>query len=284
MTNELLLQHSRALVCPRSTQDRRPSAFTLIELLVVIAIIAILAALLLPGLSRAKNQAVLTSCANNERQQLLAFTIYANENKEFFPIDTGAYQAWDLQQEAGNMLVASGATYKVWFDPGEAWYYTDKDNLTFWTNQSVMYDTDTKALRHVGYTLTLSPIAEYTEDDGNAFACATNVNKKLNATFLTYNGKNLPIIPSARVLDACVSITTPGSLSSTLSIKNHYQWTRLSHSLDPDVPGTKPLISAHLLPNNLPAGGKMGMLDGHVEWRAFPQFIPRSGGSPTFYF
>ncbi len=284
MTNELQLPRDRALACPYTADNRLASGFTLVELLVVIAVIAILAALLLPGLSRAKNEAVLTSCLNNQRQQLIAFTIYANESKDYFPVDTGAYQAWDLQQEAGNMLVAAGATYKVWFDPGEKWYYTDRDNLTFWTNQSVMYDTETKALRHVGYALTLPQIAEYTEDDGNAFGCATNVNQKLNATFVTYNGKNVPIVPSSRVLEACVTITSPGNLSANLTTKERYQWTHLPHSLDPDVPGTKPLISAHLQPNNLPAGSKVGMLDGHVEWRTFQQFIPRCGGSPCFYF
>ena len=284
MTNELLPRHVRERFRAGGAEDRAARGFTLIELLVVIAIIAILAALLLPGLGRAKDQAVVTSCANNLRQQLVAFTIYANENKDFFPIDTGAYQAWDLQQLAGNLLVAAGAPYKVWFDPGEAWHYTDSDNLSFWTNQSVMYDGETQALRHVGYTLTLAAIAEYTEDDGNVYACATNLNAKLSAASVALNGKNLPILPSSRVLDACVTITSGGNLSANLTTKEHYPWTNLPHSLDPDVPGTKPLTSAHLLPNRLPSGGNMGMLDGHVEWRRFQDFIPRSGGSPCFYF
>jgi prepilin-type N-terminal cleavage/methylation domain-containing protein/prepilin-type processing-associated H-X9-DG protein len=60
--------------------DQHSNGFTLIELLVVIAILGVLAALLLPSLGVGKKKAVGTSCLNNNRQLLLSFQMYADDN------------------------------------------------------------------------------------------------------------------------------------------------------------------------------------------------------------
>lgn len=68
-----------------TSSGRGRCGFTLIELLVVIAIIAILAAMLLPSLGRAKTRAQGTGCMNNTRQLQLAWRMYAEDNRDELP-------------------------------------------------------------------------------------------------------------------------------------------------------------------------------------------------------
>ncbi len=91
--------HKRSSAPVRLGAGRRFSAggFTLIELLVVIAIIALLAALLLPALSRARENGRRTACLQNLRQFALALTLYAGDNQDVLPPPQQPSARWPEQ-------------------------------------------------------------------------------------------------------------------------------------------------------------------------------------------
>ncbi len=86
--------------------------FTLIELLIVISIIAILAGMLMPALSRARDMAYRATCLNNQKEIGLAFSFYLSDNKEIYPGGSSAQENYNRLPWHQLFLIQKYITYK----------------------------------------------------------------------------------------------------------------------------------------------------------------------------
>ncbi len=263
----------------------------------VIAIIAILAAMLLPALSKAKLQAIKTECLNNEKQQIIALEMYAGDYKDTLPDGTNGAWAWDMDPYLANLMINYGTKPLTWYDPGTEpkfgpldWFGSvpygnvPGNEPCLWCFGGDPYPdpnaVPTGGIRVIGYAQTFAHTANY----GGIFA--TNTNTKLSETSTPGTFENpagVPIGPiSKRPLVACATLNNSGN-SDLLTQMYKYNWS--------DVDGgymisgqPKGHISAHMKNASIPDGGNVGMLDGHVEWKPFNQMINRLSGSPYFYY
>ncbi len=250
-------------------QNSRRAGFTLIELLVVIAIIAILAALLIPALAKAKDRAIRIQCLSNLKQFGVAINLYAGDNNDKIPIQNPAtsYNLWDISTNTIDNFVASGGmnNWKVFYDPGTAWKVGDDLDLSLW-------NFGNNSIRVIGYAMTFPGIGAL---------MATNANTKLTQTRVpgptaawspaqnSYIGATLPApIPTDRPLAACATITRTGQTSSNPAQMKGYVWD--------DCPGGTGIhhTSPHLS-GKTPSGGNVLYLDAHVGWEKFDVMVCR---------
>ena len=161
---------------------KRTGIFTLIELLVVIAIIAILAALLLPALKNAKDQAKATFCASNQKQLGTAALLYAGDSDDYLvPYKMGAQKyIWTqiLMQNDYSTKTVTGPYMSIHCFACPSQQKIEKENMT---GTGTSYDW-WRLEPHYGINMRMYPNGTANQGDSVKISSIRNVSKKIWVT------------------------------------------------------------------------------------------------------
>ncbi len=250
------------ILSPRHRRARptRRTGFTLTEVLAILAILALLAGLRLPAMAKATGLTKRALCANNLRQVALALQVYGTEYNDRLPVSSAGSWLWDFPWNSGPLLERYGTGWKLWYCPGTAPRFTDTDNYR-------LYNYAPGSYRVLGYALTLP---------GTSSLNPTNANPTLTPQAIQQISLSFPPPqPSQRVLVADANLTPAGQ--NNPSLKSTYNWTSIKAGYP--TAHTSPHLNGFI-----PAGRNAAMLDGHVDWRRFDSFLPRTTGNvPSFW-
>ena len=260
---------------------RRKSAFTLIELLVVVAIIALLIAILLPSLARARETTKRTVCAANLKAQGSALSIYAASYSDSIPFFPNLNPAWliDEDRQFGDTLLgisaqqsmamngddAAGTMRKIFYCPSNN---VAVDSAKQWGGLNLPPGSGMRTHAYAYFNARVAPGTE------NANSTWANLDQNVLPT---------PRIPAKTILTRWSTtpyasqtefaedlIYAPAPSSALLPDFSNMNWIGPAGGVNyPNADSGNLMVNHRNSSRGGPLGANALCCDGHVEWRAF---------------
>jgi len=251
---------------------RSLGAFTLIELLVVIGIIAILAALLLPALARAKESGRRAACKSNLHQQGIVLLMYAQENNNLLPDLRNPPFApnaprvpglwpWDMSTNFIDAMIQNGASRDIFYCPSNP----DFNNDNVWNFGVFAYlglpnyavSTPDGGFRITGYVYLLP-------------GAGTNAAGTPEGPYWKFTTVGVPGQVTPADAEVVVDVVAKDPVS--------HAWAPINvGGLPPDMQRTSHMNGGE------PAGGNDLFEDGHADWRPFRLMWYKKGFTIDYY-
>ena len=250
---------------------RKASGFTLIELLVVIAIIALLMSILMPALSRARNQGRRVACANNIKQIGTSLHLYGADYDGKLPLNAGGNWLWDIAYSTTDYILRTGGDRKTFYCPFDTtkrpdmailWQFSQDPPYGSHPDHVAEPETGRSGLYRVTSYFWLMD----TERGRGNPPAGVPASWKWPRTLNVKNAASTEL-----VLDATLSTGSDPNTASFVQVVGGL-WGR--HQLYDRT--------NHIRSGDRPDGANIIFVDGHLEPRHFNQMIVRRGG-PTHW-